>query len=477
MTKKKTDRTAEIAFLVLVFAIEAVLAANESFGMMPDEFSHFEVVYYVYRHGIIPTGYEPQIQIPYWGASYAFQPILTYIIQGWLMRLVDLFTDDIYVILLSARLVDCFFGAVMAWFVKKTADLLWDDRTMQWLFTFMIVLLPENLYIHSYINTDSMAAMSVAVIIYALFKGEEDDYARKTILMLAAGISLCLLSYYNAYGAVLIAFLCFMTHFIYRRDYRAMWKKAGIVTIAVFVMAGWWFVRSGILYNGDIFGLSARKALAVKEAEPQYSPLTKQTFAGQGMSLKDMLLSNDYLKLVYRSFICVMGNFDIKTSDMIYRADKYMTAAAAVFALIPVNDTAAYWSRGNKSRGQRRYIEILLLADISVTMFMHMIYSYAYDWQPQGRYLLPMLIPLMYFLAVGADKGGQLLIRAGKGLQHDAAFKRIVWVIRMAVMLYIVITLLYTVKTRVLPLYFGDADFGSYAGRTWQQVLPAFMVK
>ena len=486
MKTKITGKTAEILFLLFVFAAEAVLAANEAFGMMPDEFSHFEVVYYIYRHGIIPTGYEPQIQVPYWGASYAFQPVLAYMIQGWLMRFIDLFTDNIYILALSARLVDCIFGVIMAWFVRQISKLMWDGKTMQWLFTFMVVLLPENLYIHSYINTDSMAAMSVAIIIYAMLKGEEDDYSRRTMVLLSAGISICLLSYYNAYGAVLTAFICFFVHFLSAKRYRAMWGKAGFVALLVLIMAGWWFIRSGILYNGDIFGLSARRALAVREAEPQYSPLTKQTFAGQGISLKDMLLSNDYLKLVYRSFICVMGNFDIQTSDMIYTLDKYLIAAAALLALVPAGDTVSYWHRGNKRRAQRVYVEILLSADIVITLFMHMIYSYGYDWQPQGRYLLPMLIPLMYFLALGADKGGQLIQRAAgaayavpgeKGNKRSKAAGAAVTAVRIAIMSYIVFTVVYTLKVHVLPLYFGDADFRSYAGRTWQQVIPQFMMK
>ena len=61
MRRNKTDRFLEAVFLIFVFVITAILAVNEAFGMMPDEFSHFEVVYYIYKHGVIPTGYEPQI--------------------------------------------------------------------------------------------------------------------------------------------------------------------------------------------------------------------------------------------------------------------------------------------------------------------------------------------------------------------------------------------------------------------------------
>lgn len=487
MRKNKTDRVAEAVFLIFISIVMVTLAVHEAFGMMPDEFSHFEVVYYIYRHGTIPTGYEASIQVPYWGASYAFQPILTYIIQGFLMRLVDVFTDNIFAIILSARLVDCAFGVIMAYFVRRISVILWDDRSLQWLFTFIIVLLPENLYIHSYINTDSMALMSVAIIIYALLRGEEDDFSVRTMVTLAIGVSFCLLSYYNAYGAVLIAVIWFFSHFIFRsreqgdaHGYRrVMWKKFGFTALLVCIMAGWWFVRSGILYNGDIFGLHARWELAVKEAEPQYSPLTKQTFAGQGISLKDMLLSNDYLKTVYRSFICVMGNFDISTADIFYRIDKVLIIIAAVCAVIPVRPTRHFIKGAPAAENRHTYIDIFLISDILITLFLHMIYSYAYDWQPQGRYLLPMLIPLMYLMTLGADKAGVLAVRlaAHAGRYAEKAGRTAVIAVRLIIMAYVVYVLIYTLKVCVIPLYFGDADFMSYAGRTWQQVIPEFMMK
>jgi hypothetical protein len=336
-----------------------------------------------------------------------------------------------------------------------------------------------------------MAAMSAAMIIYALFKGETDDFSKKTMVILAIGVSLCLLSYYNAYGVVLIAVVWFLAHFISRKEYKKMWKKFGFTTVLVCIMAGWWFIRSGILYNGDILGLSARWELAVKEAEPQFSPLTKQTYAGQGRSLPDMLLSDDYLKTVYRSFICVMGNFDIQTADIVYHIDKFILAVSVIFAVMPLRPSTCFVSgrtgtdtvMGNRRR-VRFYAEILLFADIVITVLLHMIYSYAYDWQPQGRYLLPMLVPLMYFLTLGFDKAGRLVsliaakinTGAGSGSNHKIA-RTINVIVRIAVMVYITVVLVYTLKVKVLPLYFDNADFKSYIGMTWQQVIPEFMQK
>ena len=44
-----------------------------------------------------------------------------------------------------------------------------------------------------------------------------------------------------------------------------------------------------------------------------------------------------------------------------------------------------------------------------VTVGISMYYSYTSDYQPQGRYCLPMVTALMYFVAYGLRTGGSYL--------------------------------------------------------------------
>lgn len=41
---------------------------------------------------------------------------------------------------------------------------------------------------------------------------------------------------------------------------------------------------------------------------------------------------------------------------------------------------------------------------IFMPLFLSMIYSYSTDYQPQGRYLLPALLPLCYYTVRGLEK-------------------------------------------------------------------------
>ena len=177
--RKKKETAAEVVFYLLVFAAIACFAMIQTYGDPPDEINRFKVVSYICRHGSLPHGADPEVILDGYGASYAFQPMLTYIIQGFLLRFLRLFTSDAYVLLFAARMVNAVFGVLMAYFVRRTAKEAWKDPYVQWAFTLMVVFLPQNIFIHSYVNTDSMALLAVAMVFYVLLRAQRTGYGKK----------------------------------------------------------------------------------------------------------------------------------------------------------------------------------------------------------------------------------------------------------------------------------------------------------
>ena len=53
-----------------------------------------------------------------------------------------------------------------------------------------------------------------------------------------------------------------------------------------------------------------------------------------------------------------------------------------------------------------------MLCCIAMPIGLSAWYSYTTDYQPQGRYLLPMLIPICYYAARGIQKGALFLSSA-----------------------------------------------------------------
>lgn len=412
---KKYELITEVLFYVLAFAAITCFAAIQAYGDPPDEINRFKVVAFIYRHGCLPHGANPEILLDGFGASYAFQPILTYIIQGFLLRFLRLFTSDGYVLLLAARMVNVVFGTAMAYFVRQIAKELWKNPYLQWLFTIMVVFLPQNIFIHSYVNTDSMAMLSVSIICFALLRAQRSNYEKKDCILLAIGIILCALSYYNAYGIILAAVLIFLSNYIHNGNIKwaPMLRKGLFISAIVLLGISWWFIRNGILYDGDIIALRARSECAIQTALPEFNPLTRSTFQNSGASLTDMLFGAHYLVLVFNSFIAMFGAMDIPTHGLIYIFYRYFWLAACILALLPrrlcCQPQGALWSASESSlseSGRKKQFIFYggMVLFCLITVALSVLYSYAWDFQPQGRYILPILIPFMLFVTCGIEK-------------------------------------------------------------------------
>ena len=212
----------EIPVIILYFALYCIIALSllfrQPFGNPPDEFNRYLIPQYIAEHGTLPNGYDESIRIPAYGFSYAFQPILPYMAQGYVMRIVQNFTDNSDIIFYSARLVDFVFGLVMALYVLLLSKEWFKDKRLQYLFAFLTMFLPQSIFLHTYVNTDSCCMMSIAIMLYGLTRCLKNNFKYTDCLTMSVGIILCALSYYNAYGFILSCILLFIAHFLSAND-------------------------------------------------------------------------------------------------------------------------------------------------------------------------------------------------------------------------------------------------------------------
>lgn len=397
----------ELCFYLFVFFMILGFILLQPFGEGPDESNRYKVTEYIRVHGELPHGADEELHIVGYGASYAFQPILSYIIQGYFNRFISLFTTEFQVLLFFARLINAITGVIMAVFVRKMSKLIFDRPLMAWAFTMGICLLPQNLFIHSYVNTDSMAALATAIIIYALIKGYQDYFQMGTSITLSIGIALCALSYYNAYGIIICAIILFFLRFFQRVDgklkfhYLDFLKKGSYISLLVLSAISWWFIRNYLLYDGDILGMTARKINAIETSTPEYSPLTKFTYYNEGYSFFEMVNTQNFRMLLSNSFIGLFGPMNVYMQVGIYRIFKAIFLIGALSFFLPVKEKTLL---SGLSKLRKLHFNFMMLLNISIVTFLCMYYNYTWDYQPQGRYLLPMLISVMYFVYSGWEK-------------------------------------------------------------------------
>lgn len=409
---KKSTIIVILCYFGLYLAIGLTLLAAQPFGNPPDEYNRYLIPQYIAENGALPNGYEESIRIGGYGFSYGFQPILPYMLQGYAMRLAKLFTDSQEALLYTARGVNLLLGLLTAWVVLLLAREWFRDRRFGWCFAFLATFLPQSIFVHTYVNTDSCCMLSIAVMLYGLTLGLKERFSGRACLTMAAGIILCALSYYNAYGYILSCILLFAASFLSFSagrpgfDTRAFLRKGCLISAVVLLGIGWWFIRSAILYDGDFLGLRTRNECASLYALPEFHPDTRVTWQSQGQTMLDMLRESDFLSLSVLSFIGIYGPMTITTSIWVYRFYKALFLLGLVLcAAIPLSAVPAEKGGRSGPKWFRLFYHGNMVFCILMPLFLSMVYSYSTDYQPQGRYLLPALLPLCYYTVRGLEKG------------------------------------------------------------------------
>ncbi len=431
----KNERTIEWLLVGLVFAV--VLAWSLTTGRPggPDESMRYDVAKYLYENpGSLPHGDEKEILNKTWGISYAFYPILSYMVSAVFMWIAGLFSTSQDVLLHAARLADVLFITGAAWFVIQAGKRLFD-REKALLFSCLVLFLPGFLFIGTYVNTDSLALFAAAMILYAWARYLQEGWTWKNCILLAVGMGVCFLSYYNAYGWILWSFFffCFTVLFCGQGSAKERWKflfSRGLVIAGITVaLCGWWFVRNYFLYDGDILGRNASTLCAEKYAKAGYKPSQHITPAKQGWGIKEFLLyqnpgwRHNWVMTVLVSFIGVFGTFDIymnETVSKVYILFLLIGCAGVLFML-----REFYWKKrsvlverttvGNtrvKVKTVRTSIEwnkkglfhLAMAAALVTPVILFIIYAYYNDNQAQGRYIISAVYPLMYFVVCGYSK-------------------------------------------------------------------------
>ena len=452
MNRKMMDKGCrEKLLLLLYFALYLTVTLtialnqplNDTFPSLcnpPDEHSRYKVPLYICSHGTLPTGFEEELFSGECRWTYGFYTLLPYMVQGYVMRFVNLFTDSPLALLYTARLVNVAIGFGMAVLVWLLGRKLFRDDRVRWLFCFLVTFLPQSLFLHTYVNPDSMCLLSTALMLYGLVCGYGDGFSVKSCGFLAAGVILCALSYYNAYGFILGSIILFVAYFLekkegrWRYDWRALLKKGIPIGVLVLVCISWSFIRNYILYDGDIIGLTT------KENFVKSFGIERETYYSQGKTLAEMLFGTGFIQSLGDSFIASYGSASLYTRRSVYWFYR-ITFAVGILSVL--------FFRGREKKVRENFgwrcmlFHLVMVFCMMMPLILLIRYAYTVDYQAQGRYILPGVIPFMYYVSRGLEKF-PLWRNCSEGVKN----------VLCAVMLTgIVVSLLITVYVCALPYY------------------------
>ncbi len=468
-------------YLLIFFIVASSVALAQPlydtppiYANAPDEHARYLVPRYICEHGTLPTAYDEEVRIPGYGSSYALYNVLPYIFMGFVMRFVDLFTDRELYLLYSARFVNVLFGTVMAYVVRRLAVRIFDEGAkklyLDWLFCFLVMFMPQSLFLHTYVNTDSLAMLSTALILYALVSIYQDGFHVFNSGILCAGVIFCALSYYNAYGFIVSAVLLCLAYFAKTSpekrnkaghrspgisyDWKNMLRHALPITAVVLLGTAWWFIRSYILYDGDMLGFRTADKMMELYAVDAVNPLTSQTYQQMGYTPWQMMKETDYLTIAYASFVGAYGSLSVFANIWIYRFYKLFFYSGLLGYIL----TIPFYRKQHE--GKRMFFHANLVFCIVMPGFLAVYYAYTSDFQAQGRYMLPMLLPLMLYVVKGLERlillfRSAILRSAGNHNleRRSAVCEKVMAVAVIIAMAGIILMLLWMVYGIAMPIY------------------------
>ena len=399
MAKKQPEfNKADYLLCLLVFLVCFTGACLFSLGQCPDEVGRQLLTDYILKYGRLPKGDEPEVIVRIWGFSYALRPYLSSIISAFFGKLVLLFTDSAALLRPAYRMGSVLSIVLTAAYSLKTGKLIFQTDKTARLYASIIVFLPQVLFLGMYLNNDSLSLMAFTVIVYYYLVGRKNNWNIRSCVGLGVGFSIALLSYYTVYGWILIAAVFFLISLIKIKAGQAfVSKRLLIVFIICFVLAGWYFIRNMMIHNGDIFGLITEKKCLDALKEQGIEPLPYLSLYEKGFSFHEFWIYKDYffVKTTAGSFFGCFGNMEFPLPLWMYIF--YCFYYGFGFAL--------YCLRRIKQEKPDPYSDLVCLMAYSslITMCFHVYMSYVRDMQPQGRYIITLVLFFSYLITTGFD--------------------------------------------------------------------------
>lgn len=408
LCEERNDRrlsTAELLFCAGCFVYYFLWAVVKPLNYGPDEAMRYDVTKFLFENNRLPVGDE---LLSPWGFSYAHLPTVLCNQLGYVfMKVASVFTGQDSLLLLSARMVSVCCGAGAVYFLIKTAKQI-SSPTGKWIMVTLVAVMPQYAFLSSYVNNDIVAFLGIAVILYAWTLGKKETWNWKNTTLLAIGISVCALSYYNSYPWILFSIVFFYATYISRnrRISRDLGMKTAYIVSIVFVLIGYSFIRHIVLYR-DLLGFKTSRYFGELYARADLKPSNRMTVFRLGVPLVTMLFGSQYAwtKTAWYSFIGVFGYMNVYCPQDVYNAISLFVVIGGIGALVGWMQ-CVYRKEWNRD-------DLLfygcMAASAIITVALVIYSSYCTDFQPQGRYCYPTFPLLALIVAKGYERWLRLL--------------------------------------------------------------------
>lgn len=388
-----------ICFSLIISAGLVVYSALYSeYGLHPDEGVSKAAVDYYLTHWLPPDMRSKAVENTFsvYGHSRLEESNIYYLLAG---KVGHIFKSLGHCANYYRMLNVCLYFIMCAVVIKN----IWKES---WL-AICSIATPQLCYIFSYATSDACDYFWSFLLIYQVVAKDsmlnmalKNNYGRKKYLSLSfCGIlsAFIFMGKANYYIVLLLVFIIFLFKLI--RSESA--EKKRIMKDYAYIL----LVFSSVLvirHSFDLYyyGLDRAKILAQvaeQNAEYQFRKSTpiEDRYSGlglkeRGVTLEELYDDYSFFIISYKSFFGVYGHMQFFSNNVYYLI---LGMAYALLILILIENVLIPFVK----IGKIEYAFVMLIAPASVVLSIY--HSWTGDFQPQGRYLLPMLMGIGYLVS------------------------------------------------------------------------------
>ncbi|AGF79001.1 putative membrane protein (DUF2142) [Desulfocapsa sulfexigens DSM 10523] len=394
---REEDRFFPLLFAI-VLALVVAMAMLTRRNIHPDEYVHLDAAKYYSSNWIPPDVTDPQIAHTYsvYGVSRLNGPEVAYFLNGKFSELISVFPLPDY---LTLRIFNLLLFTLLLLYILKIKGKRYVAAPL--------LISPQIWYVFSYCNSDAFALLLTFFIacqlaipasmlnLYLLDREKKKKFVTALFLVFVFAAMFLLKKNYWFFIAFAAAYFLWRLVFIVSaEDRKQVVRKMTILILFALSVTGLRVAGDYAVNGWD----RSEKLSQIREqlAHPFYKPSTpleeKHPFLyrkARGASLKEIVVVDRWFERSYQSAFGIYGYFTATADDTYY---DLMRPLAVVFFMALL---LSVLFRGGLSGN---ILMFLFLGCSGAVIAASLYHSWTADFQPQGRYLLPMIPALCIVL-------------------------------------------------------------------------------
>jgi len=364
----------------MVYYTHAALTFPVLFNL--DNHLNYAATEYIAEHGKIPVvnAGDPEVLFTEIGTTRSLRPPFTFIVSAVASTLTGNIIEHN---ITRQRLGSPLIAALTVVVVFVGFLLAFNHIGLALLGATTIGLLPKFVFLASCNNDDIGAVLSVSLLFTSVLALIRYQAKVPVLIALAFSFGLVLQTKFTAW-LVLPWFGIFCLALI-RSNWRSIVKLTPLLAIVFILAGGWW-----IVFNMINYGVTDPSAIRhAVELQTQLSSIqaNSQGYLSNGIGFIDLLGNHDqFLSKSFRSLIGYLQWLDLNVGALTY----------LFYGLLLLVGFVGLAFKPRAAREKRGYLDYLLIIVVLSQCVFYFHHNLVRDIQPQARYVLPIIMPLVY---------------------------------------------------------------------------------